>query len=373
MDVIPQIMLYMIGTFLNFTDFTRLSLTSKQMDKRTAEPRKMLAKREVMRLFSSDLDGFRMIIHSVSYEMGPQDYSTPTLNDGYDWLSILREGLSLKNKWPSKLKNQLKIISKILQNPENNLPSFHRNSFSKLETTMQENLFETLNNCCGAKVETISPRLELELGNFNNLENIYLLYAFHYMHNSNVIQTSPRISTISQFHHALVSYVKYSCKIHRISIMCRNNEEKPLQFLYEYAVRWNAYSNSMWKLSSVLSTFEQLVNESYTNAWTDPEHEFRVFRMMSKIWSTEVLDDDMVSNLKDAFKAVIRDHHKDLLQHIRDKSVLKDSTPMEAVLKKFFYAAIDISVNEKSVHFINSTDIDFDTFYNMFEAFLIKE
>lgn len=106
----------------------------------------MLAKREVMRLFSSDLDGFRMIIHSVSYEMGPQDYSTPTLNDGYDWLGILREGLTLKSKWPTKLKNQLKIISRILQNPENNLPSFHRNSFSKLETTMQENLFETLNN-----------------------------------------------------------------------------------------------------------------------------------------------------------------------------------------------------------------------------------
>jgi hypothetical protein len=146
MDVIPQIMLYMIGTFLNFSDFTRLSLTSKQMDKRTGEPRKMLAKREVMRLFSSDLDGFRMIIHSVSYEMGPQDYSTPTLNDGYDWLGILREGLTLKSKWPTKLKNQLKIISRILQNPENNLPSFHRNSFSKLETTMQENLFETLNN-----------------------------------------------------------------------------------------------------------------------------------------------------------------------------------------------------------------------------------
>lgn len=155
--------------------------------------------------------------------------------------------------------------------------------------------------------------------------------------------------------------------------MCRNNEDKPLQFLYEYAVRWNAYSNSLWKLSSVLSTFEQLVNESYTNVWTDPTYEFRVFRMMSKIWSTEVLDDDMVSNLKDAFKAVIRDHHKDLLQHIRDKSVLKDSTPMEAVLKKFFYALIDISINEKSVHFLNSTDIEFDTFYNMFEAFLIKE
>lgn len=100
MDVIPKIMLYMIGTFLNFGDLMHLSLTSKKMEKRTTEARVLLAKREVMRLFSSDLDSFRMIIHSVSYELGPQDYSTPTLNDGNDWLNILKEGLIMRQGWP---------------------------------------------------------------------------------------------------------------------------------------------------------------------------------------------------------------------------------------------------------------------------------
>lgn len=163
MDVIPQIMLYVIGTFLTFSDITRLALTSSTMDKRTKEARKLLAKREVMRLFSSDLESFRMIIYSVSYELGPQDHSTPTLNDGHDWLGILKEGLTLQSSWPCQYEDQLKNISFILRNPENNLPSFHRNSFSKLETTMQDHLFEQLNS-------PISNSLYTE----KDLENIQL-------------------------------------------------------------------------------------------------------------------------------------------------------------------------------------------------------
>lgn len=114
MDVIPQVMLYLIGTYLSYKDITNLALTSKQMNQRTKEPRRMLAKREVMRLFSSDLACFRMIIHSVSCELGPQDYSTPTLNDGYNWLDILKEGLKIKN-WPEQIRFCMKDITEILK------------------------------------------------------------------------------------------------------------------------------------------------------------------------------------------------------------------------------------------------------------------
>ena len=65
---------------------------------------KMLAKREVMRIFSSDLQSFRVIIHSISYELGPQDFSIPTLSDGYDWLNILKEGLQIKQNWSHSIK-----------------------------------------------------------------------------------------------------------------------------------------------------------------------------------------------------------------------------------------------------------------------------
>ena len=108
MEAIPQILLYVIGTYVTFRDIMHLSLTSKRMNKKAIEARRLLAKREVMRIFSSDLHEFRVIIHSISYELGPQDLSIPTLSDGYDWLEILREGLEIMQNWPKNLKLQLR-------------------------------------------------------------------------------------------------------------------------------------------------------------------------------------------------------------------------------------------------------------------------
>lgn len=142
--------------------------------------------------------------------------------------------------------------------------------------------------------------------------------------------------------------------------------------MYEYAVRWSAYSNSIWKLSSLLASFEQAFNSSYSNAWPETHHQFRIYRLMTKIWSEEVNEKEMVTNLKDGLNTVLCDYHKDILQHIRDKTVRKDTVPMVAVLKKFFLALVDTSINEKSVHFINSTEIEFDSFYQVFEAILLK-
>lgn len=59
MHFISQITIYIIGTFLSIRDVTRLALTSKDMYRKTDEARKMLSKREVIRLFSSNLDDFR--------------------------------------------------------------------------------------------------------------------------------------------------------------------------------------------------------------------------------------------------------------------------------------------------------------------------
>lgn len=59
MHFISQITIYIIGTFLSIKDLTNLALTSKDMLKKTDEARKLLGKREVFRLFSSNLDEFR--------------------------------------------------------------------------------------------------------------------------------------------------------------------------------------------------------------------------------------------------------------------------------------------------------------------------
>ena len=312
-------------------------------------------------------------------------------------------------------------VSDILQNPENNLPSFHWNSFTKLETTMQENLFEILNNS-HSKRNTIPQNITFEFEKFNNLESIYALNSFYYIHDSNVIENTPKISMIAKFHYALISAVKYWCKIHRISIISRlgltqnskdnldwhNNDlvenqqiirgafnynelhwktnsnikarqhkqtytSKSGEFLYEYAVRWTAFTNSIWKLSTLLSNFEQRLSESYEDSWPQGSSKFHTFRLLTRIWGKEVLTSELINYLKEMFTLWIQEYHKDMIQHIRDKTVLKDNASMKIVLKIFFQALVDGSINEKTVHFIDNSDVEFDRLYKTFEAILIWE
>ena len=109
------------------------------------------------------------MIHSVSYEAGQKDSSTPTLNDGYDWLDILKQGLKLKMQWPEDYRFEMRTIASLLQNPQNTLPSFTRDSFSKLESTMQENLFKILNNTCNSMVDASLPDLDLQFSEIDKV------------------------------------------------------------------------------------------------------------------------------------------------------------------------------------------------------------
>lgn len=120
-----------------------------------------------------------MMIHSVSYEAGQKDSSTPTLNDGYDWLDILKQGLKLKMQWPEDYRFEMRTIMNLLQNPQNMLPSFSRDSFSKLESTMQENLFKILNNTCNSMVDTSLPDLGLQFSEIDKVSNLYLVKSLY--------------------------------------------------------------------------------------------------------------------------------------------------------------------------------------------------
>ncbi len=363
MDSLSQIMVYMIGTFLTFNEVNRLSLTSKKMNDRTKEAKKLLAKREVMRIFSSDLKDFRMIIPSVSYELEEKDYSTPTLNDGYDWQKILKEGLSIGCGMLREIKPQLR----------NSLPSFHSNNFSKLDTIMQERLYEESNPVPAPTSDIISPGIELDLDNFNELENIYLLHLYYYKHDASVAANSPKITKIAKFYDSFSEYVRFYCKIQRICIMGTFDEDKPIQFLYEYSIRWQAYSNYLWNLSAQLEKLEEKINKCYGESWPESPHQFRLYKLMTKIWNSEVNTKELIFNLKDCFISVLKTYHQDCLAHLRDKQVKKETNGMEAVLKMFFQALIDSSINKNTVHFIGSSGVTYEKMYNTFETILLKD
>ena len=130
------------------------------------------------------------------------------------------------------------------------------------------------------------------------------------------------------------------------------DEDKPLQFLYEYAVRWSAYSNSLWQISSLLSNLEAKINNSYENSWPEAAYRYRIYNEMTKIWNSEVNTGEVVYKLKDSLRSALKVYHQDIIQHIRDKCVRKETRAMEGVLQKFFQACVDSSINERSVHFI---------------------
>lgn len=109
------------------------------------------------------------MIHSVSYEAGIKDHSTPTLNDGFDWLDILKEGCILKMSWPGEYHSELTTICTVLKHPQNTLPSFNRDSLSKLESTMQENLFKILSNTCNSLANQTFPELDLKFVEMTNV------------------------------------------------------------------------------------------------------------------------------------------------------------------------------------------------------------
>lgn len=81
----------------------------------------------------------------------------------------------------------------------------------------------------------------------------------------------------------------------------------------------------------------------------------------------------MVKKLQEMFTVIIRDYHKDLAQHIRDMVPTSDIIPFETVLKRFMQAMIDLSINQQSVHYLNSTKMEFEKLYTDFEEILLKE
>jgi len=154
--------------------------------------------------------------------------------------------------------------------------------------------------------------------------------------------------------------------------MSTYDEDKPLQFLYEYSIRWQAYSHYLWNLSGQLEKLEEKINKCYSQNWPESTHQFRLYKLMTKIWNSEVNSKEVIFNLKDSFISTLNSYHKDCLQHLRDKSVKKETVGMEAVLKMFFQTIIDSSINQNTVHFIGSSDVTYEKIYNTFETLLLK-
>lgn len=92
--------------------------------------------------------------------------------------------------------------------------------------------------------------------------------------------------------------------------------------------------------------------------------------MLIKIWKSDVLTKTLEDKLYSALERSLSEVHSDFVQQILDKSPMGDVGPTKTVLLKFFDSLLDLSINERTVHYLATSDVPIDGIYERFEELL---
>lgn len=121
--------------------------------------------------------------------------------------------------------------------------------------------------------------------------------------------------------------------------------------------------SGVWRAQESLVNFEKEYQQAYTKTWGNIRVPFKVFRMLIKIWKSDVLTKTLEDKLYLALERSLSEVHSDFVQQILDKSPMGDVGPTKAVLLKFFDSLLDLSINERTVHYLATSDVPIDGIY----------
>ena len=76
-----------------------------------------------------------------------------------------------------------------------------------------------------------------------------------------------------------------------------------------------------------------------------------------------VLEGGIQQLLSSALKTIVEEYQNYLVSRVSQKRPRLDPEPRKMVLRKFFRALMDLSINERTVNFIGSTEMQFDHLY----------
>ena len=93
--------------------------------------------------------------------------------------------------------------------------------------------------------------------------------------------------------------------------------------------------------------------------------------MMTKIWKQDVLTTTLEDKLMKAFVGSIKELTSDLQQHVETRSPAGDISPYKSVYRLFFNSLLDLSVNEKTIHYYSSSELVLDGPYPKYESVLV--
>ena len=121
----------------------------------------------------------------------------------------------------------------------------------------------------------------------------------------------------------------------------------------------------MWLLRKRLQFLEDYVNNDYAILWPEGPQlpAYKLYRLFTTTWYKVVLEGGIQQLLSSALKTIVEEYQNYLVSRVSQKRPRLDPEPRKMVLRKFFRALMDLSINERTVNFIGSTEMQFDHLY----------
>lgn len=99
---------------------------------------------------------------------------------------------------------------------------------------------------------------------------------------------------------------------------------------------------------------------------------FSIFRMMTTIWYSVVLDTEIMNKLEIGLTSQLNLIHENIISNQIDQGPLGEIEDVKSQIRDFLLAVLDISINENSVHFLIHSNVVVDHVYEVFEDVVLE-
>lgn len=168
-------------------------------------------------------------------------------------------------------------------------------------------------------------------------------------------------------------------------------KEKTESFLDEYGTRWISYSDLIMSMEEEFSFLEHAINAIYDDPLIKKDRQtkefipkYSILRMMWRIWGKYVMK-RVIPTFIDKIKNVLSSYHEKILEFAQNFSeysnnkslnmIVKNRWSLDMIMRELIIQSvqmiIDISLNEISIHYIDSSEATFSNFYTQVEKVIL--
>lgn len=217
----------------------------------------------------------------------------------------------------------------------------------------------------------------------------FWLNDFRWYKNRLDVQRPPKSSILCMLFW-LEGFIKWHCEVAYKVIQTKRNTEN---FLDEYGTRWISYSDLIMTIEDEFYFLEETMNTIYDNKIIEKEKrltdefapKYSILRMMWRIWGKYVMK-RLLPLFISKIKEVLDQYHNKLISVASDYKIIKmkkyaastfknrwsvDSLIRELLLQSV-QMIVDVSLNELSINYIESTAVQLGIFYPQVEQEILN-